>query len=80
MVIDHVLFQDSDFAAATVTNVITEAVQEHNLICHLAVTPAVAAPALIAVAMVTAQEHNHTPPLTPAVVAPALTDVSMEEL
>ena len=24
------IFQDSDFAAATVTNVITEAVQEHN--------------------------------------------------
>ena len=69
------VFQDSDFAVATVTNVITEAAQEHNPTPPL--TPAVAAPALKAVAMVTAQEHNPTPPLTPAVAAPALTAVAM---
>ena len=45
------VFQDSVFAAATVTNVITEAEQEQNPICHLALTPAVAAPALTAVSM-----------------------------
>ncbi|KAI0238671.1 hypothetical protein LSAT2_010602 [Lamellibrachia satsuma] len=43
------VFQDSDFAAATVTNVITDAAQVHNPTPHL--TPADAAPALIAVAM-----------------------------
>ena len=47
------VFQDSDFAAATVTNVITEAAQEHNPMPPL--TPTVATPALTAVAMVTAQ-------------------------
>ena len=72
------VFQDSDFAAVTVTNVITEAAQEQNPICHLAVTPTVAAPALTAVAMVTAQEHNPTPPLTTVVAVPALTAVSVE--
>ena len=40
--------------------------------------PAVAAPALTSVAMVTAQEHNPTPPLTPVVAAPALTAVAMD--
>ena len=43
------VFQDSDFATATVTKVITEAAQEHNPTPLL--TPAVAAPALTAVAM-----------------------------
>ena len=43
------VFQDSDFAAAMVTNVITEAAQEHNTTSLL--TPVVAAPALTAVAM-----------------------------
>ena len=47
------VFQDSDFAAATVTNVITEAAQQHNPRSPL--TPTVAAPALTAVAMVTTQ-------------------------
>ena len=47
---------DSDFAAATVTNVIKEAHQEHNPMPPL--TPAVA--------LVTAQKHNPTPPLTVA--------------
>ena len=70
------VFQDSDFAAATVTNVITEAAQEHNPMSPL--TSTVATPVLTAVAMVTAQEHNHTLPLTPVVAAPALTAVSME--
>ena len=70
------VFQDSGFAAATVTNVITEAAQEHNPTPHL--TPAVVAPALTAVAMVNAQENNPTPPLTPVVAAPALTAVAME--
>ena len=41
------VFQDSDFAAATVTNVITEAAQEHNPTPPL--TVAVAAPALAAI-------------------------------
>ena len=50
------VFQDSVFAGATVTNVITEGAQEHNPMPPL--TPAIAAPALTAVAMVTAQEHN----------------------
>ena len=40
------VFQDSDFAAATVTNIITEAAQEHNPAPPL--TPVVAAPALTA--------------------------------
>ena len=40
------VFQDSDFAAAMVTNIITEVAQEHN-----PVTPVVAAPTLTAVAM-----------------------------
>ena len=70
------IFQDSDFAAATVTNVITEAAQEHNPISP--VTPAVATPTLTAVVMVIAQKHNPTPPLTPVVAAPALTAVAME--
>ena len=47
------VFQNSDFAAATVTIVITEAGQEHNP--TLPLTPAIAAPALAVVAMVTAQ-------------------------
>ena len=47
------VFQDSDVAAATVSNVIMEAAQEHNPTPPL--TPAVAALALTAVAMVTAQ-------------------------
>ena len=38
------VFQDSDVAAATVSNVIMEATQEHNPMPPL--TPAVAAPAL----------------------------------
>ena len=42
------VFQDSDFAAAMVTNAITEAAQEHNRTPPL--TPAGAAPALTAVA------------------------------
>ena len=42
------VFQDSDFAAAVVTNVITEAAEEHNTMPPL--TLAVAAPALTAVA------------------------------
>ena len=72
MVID--VFQDSVFAAAMVTNVITEAAQEHN---HMSpVTLVVAAPALTAVVMVIAQEHKPTPPLTP--VVSALTAVAME--
>ena len=70
------IFQDSDFVATTVTNVITEAAQEHNPISP--VTPAVAAPTLTAVVMVIAQKHNPTPPLTPVVAAPALTAVAME--
>ena len=70
------VFQDSDFAAATVTNVITEAAQELNPMSP--VTPAVAAPALTAVVMVIAQEHNPMPPLTPVVATPALTAVAME--
>ena len=45
------IFQDSDFAAATVTNVIMEAAQEHNPMPPL--TPTVAAPALTAVSMET---------------------------
>ena len=51
MVIDHIyVFQDSDFAAAAmVTNVITEAAQEHNPMSPL--TPVVAALALTAAAM-----------------------------
>ena len=69
------VFQDSDFAVAMVTNVITEAAHEHNHTPPL--TPVVAAPALTAVAMVTAQEHNPTPPLTPVVAVPALTAVAM---
>ena len=69
------VFQDSDFAAATVTNVIMEAAQEHNPMPPL--TPTVAAPAMTAVAMVTAQEHNPMPPLTPTVATPALTPVAM---
>ena len=73
VVIYHI---DFDFTAATVTNVITEAAQEHNPMSPL--TPAVAAPALTAVTTVTAQGHNHTQPLTPVVAAPALTAVSME--
>ena len=68
------VFQDSDFAAATLSNVITEAAQEHNPTPPL--TPAVAAPALTSVAMVTAQKHNPTSPVTPAVAAPALTTVA----
>ena len=77
MVIDHIyVFQDSGFAAATVTYVITEAAQEHNPMPPL--TLAFAAPALIAVAMVTVQQHNPSPPRTPAVAAPALTVVAME--
>ena len=43
------VFQDSDFAAAMITNVITEVAQEHNPMSP--VTPAVAAPALTAVVM-----------------------------
>ena len=43
------VFQDSDFAAATVTNVITEAAQEYNPTPLL--TPVVAAPTLTVVAM-----------------------------
>ena len=70
------VFQDSDIAAATVTNVITEAGQEHNPTPPL--TPAVAPPALTAVAMVTAKVHNPTPRLTPAVAALALATVVME--
>ena len=70
------LFQDSDFAAAVVTNVITEAAQEHNPVSH--VTTTVATPALTAVVMVTAQKNNPTPPLTPVVAVPALTAVAME--
>ena len=70
------VFQDCDFAAAMITNVITEAAQEHNPMSH--VTTAVAAPALTAVVMVIAQQHNPTPPLTPVVAAPALTAVAME--
>ena len=62
------MFQD--FAAATVTNVITEAAQLHNRMPSL--TPAVAAPTLAAVAMVTAQEHNPMPPLTPALAVVVL--------
>ena len=74
MVID--VFQDSDFAAATVTNVITKAARHHKP--TPALTPAVAAPALTAVAMVNAQEHNPTPPLTPALAALELTAVATE--
>ena len=70
------VFQDYEFAAATVTNVFTEATQVHNPMPPLTTT--VAAPALTAVAMVTAQEHNPTPPLTPVVAAPALTVVAIE--
>ena len=70
------IFQDSDFTAATETNVIMEAAQEHNPMPPL--TPAIAAPTLTAVAMVTSQEHNPMPLLTPAVAAPALTAVAME--
>ena len=70
------IFQDSDFAAAMVNNVITEAAQEHNPMSP--VTPAVAAPALTAVVMVSAQKHNPTPPLIPVVAAPALTGVALE--
>ena len=70
------VFQDTDFAAATVTNVITEVAQQHNPTSPL--TLVVAAPALTAVDMVTAQQHNPTPPLTPVVAAPALTAVAME--
>ena len=70
------LFKNSDFAAATITYVITEAAQEHNPVPPL--NPAVAAPALTAVVMVIGQEHNPTQPLTPVVAAPALTDVAME--
>ena len=47
MVID--VFQDSDFAAATVTNVIRKAARPHKPTPPL--TPALAAPALTAVAM-----------------------------
>ena len=61
------IFQDSDFAAATVTNIITESAQKHNHMPPL--IPAVAALALTAVAMVTAQKHNPLPPLTPALTA-----------
>ena len=50
------VFQDSDFAAATVTNVITEAAQEYNPMSP--VTTVVAAPALTTVVMVSAQKHN----------------------
>ena len=46
------IFQDSDFAAATVTNVITEATQEHNPTSPLTpVVAALTAVALTAVAM-----------------------------
>ena len=45
-----------------VTNVITEAAQEHNPMPPL--TPTVAAPVLTAVAMATAQEHNPMPPMS----------------
>ena len=72
------VFQDPNFAAATVTNVITEIAQEHNPTPPL--TSAVAPPALTVVAMVTAQEHNPTPPLTPAVAVPpsvAMTSLSI---
>ena len=43
------VFQDSDFVAAMVTNVITEAAEDHNPMLPL--TPVVAAPALTDVAM-----------------------------
>ena len=43
------VFKGSDFAAATVTNVITEVAQEHNPMPPL--TPTVAAPALTAVSL-----------------------------
>ena len=43
------VFQDSNFAAAVVTNVITEAAEEHNPMPPL--TPVVATPALTDVAM-----------------------------
>ena len=66
--------EDSDSVVAMVTNVITEAAQEHNSMPPL--TPAVATPALTAVVMVIAQEHNPTPLLTPVVVAPALTEIN----
>ena len=68
--------EESDFAVAMVTYVITEAAQKHNPMPPL--TPAVAAPALTAVVMVNAQEHNPTPVLTPVVASPALTAVAME--
>ena len=43
------VFQDSDFAAAMVTNVITKTARQHKPTPPL--TPALAAPALTAVAM-----------------------------
>ena len=47
------VFQDSDSAAATVTNAITEAAQGHNPTPPL--TPTIAATSLTAIVMVTAQ-------------------------
>ena len=76
--VQNVVFQDSDFTAASVTNVVTEAAQEYNHTPPL--TPTVAAPALTAILMVSAQEHNPTPPLTLAVAAPALRAVTTEAL
>ena len=65
------VLQDSDFAAATVTNVMPEAAQEHNPMPPLT-------PALAVVVMVIVQEHNPTPHLIPADGAQALTVVAME--
>ena len=61
------VFQDSDFAAATVTNVITKAAHEH-ISTYVTSDPSCCSSSTdTAVAMVTTQEHNPTPPLTPAV-------------
>ena len=70
------VFQYSDFAAATVTNVITEATQEHNPTPPL--TPAVAAPAVAAPA-VAAPAVAAPAVAAPAVAAPAVAMVTEQE-